>query len=97
MGRAPLIWLTVSVFNPNFAYQYAVWVLPFLLLAGMLVEAALLQAVLIVPNLILYFRPGAFDSGWLYWVLAAVAWGVMIALWWRELTAYSLRSYRTRG
>lgn len=87
-----LVWLTVSVFNVNFAYQYAVWVLPFLLLAGLLVEAAVLQAVLIVPNLLLYFRPDAFDSGWLYWVLAAVAWGVMIAVWWRELSRQRARA-----
>ncbi|MGI9021596.1 MAG: glycosyltransferase 87 family protein [Solirubrobacterales bacterium] len=39
------LWLTVFVFGVNFGPRYLVWALPFMLMAGRLREAALLQAV----------------------------------------------------
>ena len=54
---ATLIWLAVWAANVNFAFQYLIWGLPFLLLAGHLRGAAAVQVAAIVPALILYARP----------------------------------------
>jgi hypothetical protein len=78
-----LLWLTVLAVNPNFAYQYVVWALPFLLLAGRLRETAALQAALLAPSLLLYTH--ADKSGWIYWALIQAAWLGIVVLWVREL------------
>ncbi len=78
-----LVWLTVLAVNPNFAYQYVVWALPFLLLAGRLWETAALQAALLAPSLLLYTH--ADKSGWIYWALIQAAWVGIVVLWAREL------------
>ena len=83
------IWLTVLAVNPNFAYQYVVWALPFLLLAGRLRTALLLQAVLLVPGVLLYTH--ADDGGWVYWVTVQAAWLTIVAVWVRELRAVLAR------
>lgn len=54
---ALLVWLVVYVFSPNLLLHYAVWGLPFLLLAGHLRAAAAIQAALVVPNVLLYALP----------------------------------------
>jgi hypothetical protein len=84
-----LLWLTVLAVNPNFAYQYVVWALPFLLLAGRLRETAALQAALLAPSLLLYTH--ADKSGWVYWALIQAAWLGIVALWLRELRATGSR------
>jgi hypothetical protein len=78
-----LVWLTVLAVNPNFAYQYVVWTLPFLLLAGRLRAAAGLQLVLLVPTLLLYTH--ADKGGWTYWAFAQAAWVAIALLWLRQL------------
>lgn len=58
-----LLWLTFYVLGTGFSLQYAVWGLPFLLLAGRLRWVAALQAALLVPSLIIYAGP--FKAEWL--------------------------------
>ncbi len=51
-----LLYLAVWSFNPNGAYSYVLWGIPFLLVAGYLREVAVLQLVLSVPAAIVYSR-----------------------------------------
>jgi 4-amino-4-deoxy-L-arabinose transferase-like glycosyltransferase len=80
---APLLWLVILALGTGFFFQYLVWVLPFLLLAGQLRAALLLQAVVTVPMLIFYFGPWHADSivylyvaimllVWVGWILEAI-------------------------
>jgi hypothetical protein len=68
---AALIWLAVWAANVNFAFQYLVWGLPFLLLAGHLRGAAALQLAALVPALLLYARPAPETTAGVYVVLQA--------------------------
>jgi len=52
-----LVWLAVYAFGVNFFFQYALWGLPFFLMAGYVREVLVLQAVLLLPTLIFYGRP----------------------------------------
>lgn len=54
---AVLVWLTVYAFSPNLFLHYAVWGLPFLILAGYLRAALVVQAALLIPNLLVYAIP----------------------------------------
>jgi len=60
-ARAPqlavLLWLAVYAFGVNFFFQYALWGLPFFLMAGYVREVLVVQAVLLLPTLIFYLRP----------------------------------------
>jgi hypothetical protein len=49
IDAAVLLWLAIYVFSPNFFLNYLIWGLPFFIMAGYLVEVAVLQALLIVP------------------------------------------------
>jgi hypothetical protein len=51
------VWLIVLAFGSGFFFQYLVWALPFLLLAGYVTAAAALQAVVTVPMVIYYAGP----------------------------------------
>jgi hypothetical protein len=82
-----LLWLTVYVVNPNFAFQYLVWGLPFFVLAGWLWGALAVQAAFLVPGLILYADPPLGDDGWTYLVLVQLAWLAVVALWLRRVAA----------
>ncbi|HEX8053083.1 MAG TPA: glycosyltransferase 87 family protein [Thermoleophilaceae bacterium] len=75
--RAALIlWLTFYVLGTGFAFQYVIWGLPFLILAGRLRWAFALQAALLVPTLIYYTGPfPALD------VLVPVYFVLMAAVW----------------
>jgi Glycosyltransferase family 87 len=77
---AVAIWLAFYVVSPNFLFQYAIWGLPFFLMAGHLGKAALLQVLLLAPALVLYLAPwspasraipvylGLMGVVWLVWV-----------------------------
>jgi hypothetical protein len=80
-----LLWLTVLAVNPNFAFQYVVWTLPFLLLAGRLRTVALLEAALLAPSVLLYTHWDG--SGWIYWATMQAAWLAIVAAWAVELRA----------
>lgn len=72
---AALAWLVLFVAIPSFVLQYAVWGLPFFLLAGFVAPVALAQAALAVPTAIVY---GALPLGSaraeVYWPAMAVVW-----------------------
>lgn len=57
LDLAVLLWLAVYAFGVNFFFQYALWGLPFLLMAGYVREVLVAQAVLLPAALILYLRP----------------------------------------
>ena len=73
LGAATLIWLTVFVANPNFAYQYLIWGLPFFLAAGHVRGVAALQAAFLPATVLIYSRP-IDDSGWIYFAAVQLAW-----------------------
>jgi hypothetical protein len=72
---AVLVWLAVWVFGVTFFLQYVVWGLPFLLMAGRLRAALVVQLALVAPTVITY-APGV--SAWEVWTFYTVP---MIALW----------------
>src|SRR3954470_16827662 len=78
---ATILWLAFYVFATAFAFQYAVWGLSFALMAGYVRAVAIVQAVLLVPTLLVYVKP--FDSGseWFYVPVMAGLWiGLIVAL-----------------
>lgn len=54
LRAALLVWITFYAFGVNFALQYLVWGMPFFLMAGYLREVLVLQALLLVPTLLIY-------------------------------------------
>lgn len=77
IDAAVLLWLVIYAFSPNFFLTYLVWGLPFFIMAGYLIEVALLQAILVIPTAAYYASlwpaPGT---------LAGIAYvPIMIALW----------------
>jgi hypothetical protein len=77
---AVVLWLTFYVLGTGFAFQYAIWGLPFLLLAGRLRWALALQAGLLIPALIFYagpFKAPALVP--LYVALMAIVWVGLVA------------------
>ena len=80
LEAASLIWLAVFVANPNFAYQYLIWGLPFFIAAGFLARAAVLQLLVLPPALWLYWRPGLDPGGWPYLVTIQIAWLALAAV-----------------
>ena len=80
LDAACVIWLVVFAVNPNFAFQYLIWGLPFFLAAGRVRWAAILTVAASVPAYLLYFRPDIDESGWLYLVLVQALWlGLTVA------------------
>lgn len=73
--RAALLWLVFYVVTPVFFFQYLVWGLPFLLLAGRLREAAAIQAAALLPTVLFYRAPWESDA------VAPLYAAAMIALW----------------
>ena len=79
---AVAVWLTVYVFGAAFNFQYAVWGLPFMIMAGYLPWAALFQAVLIPAQYLMSqapFKPTAYSTA--YIALMVLIWtGTLLAL-----------------
>lgn len=71
---AALIWLVIYVANPDMAFQYFVWGIPFFLLAQRPLETGLLQLALALPAAMLYFRFGVPSVQWLYLPLMVLVW-----------------------
>jgi hypothetical protein len=92
VDAAALLWLVVYAFSPNFFLNYLVYGLPFFIMAGFLVEVAVLQALLIAPTVAYYlvlwpahstatgvlYVP-ALIALWAAWVLATlvIAWRIV--------------------
>jgi glycosyl transferase family 87 len=72
---AVLLWLAVYAVGTGFFLQYLVWVVPFMLIAGYVREAAALQALVLVPTLVFYLAP------WEDRAVIGVYVPLMIALW----------------
>ena len=80
LPAAVLIWLVVYAANPNFAFQYLIWGLPFFIVAGHLRAAALLTAAATPPAVILLLHPDfLIGSGWFYWCLVQALWLGLVA------------------
>jgi Glycosyltransferase family 87 len=92
IDAAALLWLVIYAFSPNFFLNYLVWGLPFFIMAGFLIEVAVLQALLIAPTLGYYIalwpNPStatgvlyvpALIALWGFWVFAtaAVTWRIV--------------------
>jgi hypothetical protein len=77
---AALLWLMVLAFGSGFFFQYLVWVLPFLLLAGHVRAAALLQAAVTLPMLVYYVTAWRSDGiVYVYVALMLVVWAGWVA------------------
>jgi len=74
---ATLLWLGFYVFVPNIALQYLMWGLPFFLMARRTTAVFLLQAVIVLPAVLLYTGSSAV---WLYVVLMIGVWAFFL-LW----------------
>lgn len=72
---AVLLWLGVYAFSPNLFVHYAIWGLPFLLIAGYVREVAALQLVLLMPTIAVYLAP------WENAGIVSVYVPVMLGLW----------------
>jgi uncharacterized membrane protein len=78
---ATLLWLAFYAFGIAFAFQYAVWGLPFALMAGYLRPVAAVQAALLVPAILVYWKPIGGPVEWLYVPLMIALWtGIVFAL-----------------
>jgi hypothetical protein len=83
---AVLLWLGFYVFGTGFAFGYLAWGIPFLVIAGELRQAALLQLIVLGPELLLYLGPWrSHDVVVLYAVL-------MIGVWLLLLVALVIRA-----
>ncbi len=80
---AVVVWLAVYALGVNFAPQYAVWGLPFFLVAGYLTATAAAQLALVPPFVLYYTDPGG--------KLALVVYtAFMVALWAAAAVALAL-------
>ena len=85
------VWLVVWIFGPGFFLQYLVWGLPFIILAGRLVEAAALQAAVLVPTILFYLAPWENDD------VAYLYVPIMIGVWLAMIAALALIARRAYG
>lgn len=81
VDAAVLLWITFFALSPNFFFQYLIWGMPFMLMAGYLRSVVLVQVLLIAPAILHWMGPWR-DSGiavpyvvlmisvWLAWVVA---------------------------
>jgi Glycosyltransferase family 87 len=91
VDAAALLWLVVYAFSPNFFLNYLIYGLPFFIMAGFLIEVAVLQALLIAPTVAYYvvLSPAhstvtgvlyvpAMIALWVAWVVATlvIAWRI---------------------
>lgn len=86
---AALLWVAFYAFGVNFAFQYLVWGLPFLLVAGRLRTVAGLQALVLVPAVLAYSSLGRHFSAieYVYVPFMLVAWAAFAGLFFREARA----------
>jgi hypothetical protein len=81
MESALIVWLVLTVFGVNFALQYAVWVLPFLIASGRLRSALALQLLLLPPALVFYMAPWQSEGAVVvYYVCMTAVWVLMVGL-----------------
>ncbi len=81
---AVVLWLAIWALGTGFFFQYLVWGLPFMLIAGYIRSAAALQLVTIVPAILFYSGPWKTDTVVVAFVI------VMLAVWLAWLAALVL-------
>lgn len=79
LKAACLIYLTVFVVNPNWAYEYLIWGLPFFIAAGLVEGTAIFQLAVLPATLWLYWRPGLDPGGWAYIIAVEAVWFGLVA------------------
>lgn len=72
---ATLLWLSFYVTGTGFFFQYLIWGLPFMLMAGLVASVALVELAVAVPMLLFYLGP--WESG----AIPVVYWVLMVGLW----------------
>lgn len=78
---AVIVWLVLMALGVNFALQYAVWGLPFLIALGRLRSAALLQALLLPAALVFYMAPWQSSAATVVYAASMVAaWLFLMAI-----------------
>lgn len=78
---ATILWLAFYVFATAFAFQYAVWGLPFALMAGHVRQVAAAQGALLVPTVLVYGQPLGDGAEYVYAPLMIGLWlGMVYAL-----------------
>jgi hypothetical protein len=78
-----ILYLTFYVVTPSFYFQYLVWGLPFVVMAGRLRLALLIQAVAIPPTLLFYLAPWESDASVpAYFVAMTAFWLVLVGVLW---------------
>ena len=77
---AALLYGALLVVNPAFEFQYAMWALPFALMAGFVWQVATLEALLFVPAALLYWHPFGLAPTGVYLATMMLAWVVAATL-----------------
>ena len=76
-----IVWLTLMTMGINFALQYAIWGLPFLLAAGRLRAAAVLQVLLLPAGVVFYMAPWQSEAAVVVYSACMIAvWLLLVAL-----------------
>lgn len=79
LSAAVVVWLAFFAFGINFGLTYLIYGMPFLLMAGRLREALALQALLVVPLVLLYVPAGrSFPLEWIYTPVSLALWAVIL-------------------
>jgi hypothetical protein len=89
LRAATLLWLAIYAFSPNLFVHYAVWGLPFFLLAGYVWQVAAAEALLLVPTALVYLGP------WESRDVAIAYLPFMLAAWAGALIAFVVLAVRT--
>jgi len=77
---ASLLWLTVFSFSVNFGPRYVLWGLPFLLMGRSVGKAIVIQAIVAVPNVLLYLAPfHSSDAVSVYVSVMLATWAIFLA------------------
>jgi len=77
-AAATVLWLVFYVFGVAFVFQYAVWGLPFALMAGYVWQVAAVQAALLVPSVLLYQRGILEDPQQIYVPMMIGVWAFLL-------------------
>lgn len=94
LAAAVVVWLALWAFGLNFALQYGVWALPFLLVQGRLRTVAALQLLLLPAALLFYLAPWEGRGWWIaYCAVMIAAWLAFVGLLAQSLVA--IRRART--
>ena len=93
-----IVWLVLMTMGINFALQYAIWGLPFLLAAGRLRAAALLQVLLLPAGIVFYLAPWQSSGAVVVYSACMIAvWLLLVGLLVREVLSARATPSRSRS